>query len=62
MKGKLQGSTLLYIILVGHYCLIIIDYGEDTNMKTLIRSYHDLLSDYVLKNKSPIFVHTRRHI
>lgn len=42
--------------------LIIIDYGEDTNMKTLIRSYHDLLSDYVLKNKSPIFVHTRRHI
>ncbi len=42
--------------------LTIIDYSDDTEMKQLIRSYYDLMSDYVMKNRFPIFVQTRLFI
>ena len=42
--------------------LEIDDYSSITNLKSMIREYHDLLSDYVISNKMPIFVHTRNYI
>ncbi|MBM2813723.1 MAG: Serine dehydrogenasease [Ignavibacteria bacterium] len=42
--------------------LKIIDYSKDAEKRNLIRSYYELLSDYIIKNKFPIFVHTRKFI
>ena len=42
--------------------LEIDDYSDVTALKSIIREYHDLLSDYVISNKTPIFVHTRNYI
>jgi len=42
--------------------LKIEDYSDNEDLRTLIRSYYELLSDYVSKNRFPIFVHTRKFI
>ncbi|SHJ45681.1 SDH family Clp fold serine proteinase [Aquimarina spongiae] len=42
--------------------LEIDDYSEETEMRNLIRSYYELLSDFVNKGKYPTFVHTRKFI
>ena len=42
--------------------LKIEDYGNNKPMQSLIRSYYELLLDYVQKNGMTIFVHTRRFI
>lgn len=42
--------------------LKIEDYSDEDALRNLIRSYYELLSDYVIKNRFPIFVHTRKFI
>lgn len=42
--------------------LKIDDYSTNETLRSLIREYYDLLSDYVNANKQPIFVHTRKFI
>lgn len=42
--------------------LKIEDYSRDTTLRSLIRDYYDLLSDYTVSNNLPIFVHTRKFI
>jgi len=42
--------------------LKIEDYSKNMERRNLIRSYYDLLSDYVIRNKNSIFVHTRKFI
>jgi hypothetical protein len=42
--------------------LKIDDYSSIDPLKSLIRDYYDLLSDYISNNKTPIFVHTRKFI
>lgn len=42
--------------------LEISDYSNDDQMKPLIKEYYDLLIDYINKNSSPFFMHTRRFI
>lgn len=42
--------------------LTIEDYSKQPERSLLIRSYNTLLTDYVTKNRFPIFVHTRKFI
>lgn len=42
--------------------LEIDDYSDDTTMRELIRSYYELLSDFVIKRGYRNFVHTRKFI
>ncbi len=42
--------------------LRIEDYSDEKELRELIRGYYELLSDYVNKNRFPIFVHTRKFI
>lgn len=42
--------------------LDIIDYGKDTELSVKVRSYFELLSDYIRRNGMSFFVHTRRYI
>jgi membrane-bound ClpP family serine protease len=42
--------------------LKIEDYSNKDTLRNIIRSYYDLLSDYVNKNNYPIFIHTRKYI
>lgn len=40
--------------------LVIEDYSNDLDLSELIRSYYQLLTDYLGKNKYRVFFHTRR--
>jgi hypothetical protein len=42
--------------------LKIDDYSNIVQLKSMIRDYFDLLSDFIITNKFPIFVHTRNYI
>lgn len=42
--------------------LRIEDYSDNDDLRNLIRTYYDLLSDYVKSNKTPIFVQTKLFI
>ena len=42
--------------------LEIEDYSEEKELRQDIRSYYDLLSDYVKRTQSTIFIHTRKFI
>ncbi|NLW19530.1 MAG: serine dehydrogenasease [Candidatus Cloacimonetes bacterium] len=42
--------------------LEINDYSDNEHLKPLIKEYYDLLIDYINKNSSPFFMHTRRFI
>ena len=42
--------------------LEIDDYSDDAKMRELIRSYYELLSDFVIKRGYRNFVHTRKFI
>lgn len=42
--------------------LLIEDYSHDETLRTKIRSYYTLLSDFVLTRGFQIFVHTRKHV
>jgi len=42
--------------------LTIRNFGTDANLTKSLRAYHRLVSDFVLKNEIPVFVHTRYFI
>lgn len=42
--------------------LRIEDYSTNITLRGLVRDYYDLQSDYILSNKLPIFIQTRKYI
>jgi hypothetical protein len=42
--------------------LKIIDYSQDTNLRSIIRAYYTLSADYIRKNEIGIFIHTKKYI
>lgn len=42
--------------------LEIDDYSNNTDRRTLIRDYYELVADYVISRRFPSFVHTRNYI
>jgi len=59
---KSHGRPINIDCLENELRLKIEDYSNDETLRNLIRSYYELLSDYVGKNRFPIFVHTRKFI
>jgi hypothetical protein len=41
--------------------LEIDDYSRDDTLRPLVRSYNDLLTDYIARNDFPLFLHSRDH-
>jgi len=40
--------------------LKIVDFAEDRELSRLVRTYHNLLRDYLLREQFPSFIHTRK--
>lgn len=59
---KSHGRPINIDCLENELRLKIEDYSNDNTLRDLIRSYYELLSDYVTKNGFPIFIHTRKFI
>ncbi|NLE62846.1 MAG: serine dehydrogenasease [Bacteroidales bacterium] len=59
---KSHGRPINIDCLENELRLKIEDYSNNEALRNLIRSYYELLSDYVSKNRVPIFVHTRKFI
>jgi membrane-bound ClpP family serine protease len=61
-KWKSHGRPLNIYTLENELRLKIEDYSNKKVIRGLIRNYYDLLSDYISKNKVPLFIHTRKFI
>jgi membrane-bound ClpP family serine protease len=61
-KWKSHGRPLNIDTLENELRLKIEDYSNKKVIRGLIRNYYDLLSDYISKNKVPLFIHTRKFI
>lgn len=59
---KSHGRPINIEILTTELRLKIEDYSDKDTLRGLIRSYYELLSDYVRRNGYPIFVQTRKFI
>jgi membrane-bound ClpP family serine protease len=59
---KSHGRPINIETLTSELRLKIEDYSENEILREKIRSYYELLSDYVKMNQSPIFVQTRKFI
>jgi hypothetical protein len=59
---KSHGRPINIDILENELKLKIEDYSNKNDIKDLIHQYYSLLSDYVTRNKFPIFVQTRKFI
>jgi len=59
---KSHGRPINIDCLENELRLKIEDYSNNEDLRNLIRGYYELLSDYVTKNRFPIFVHTRKFI
>lgn len=59
---KSHGRPINIDCLENELRLKIEDYSDNEDLRNLIRSYYELLSDYVTKNRFPILVHTRKFI
>jgi hypothetical protein len=59
---KSHGRPINIEILEKTLNLKIEDYSNDNIIRSLIRPYYGLLSDYIQKNKIPIFIQTRKFI
>lgn len=59
---KSHGRPINIECLENELRLKIEDYSHNEALRNLIRSYYELLSDYVSKNRFTIFVHTRKFI
>jgi len=55
--GRLIGTTTLTTMLR----LKIDDYSRDADRRRLIRAYNDLLTEYVVRHRFPLFMHHRDH-
>ncbi|MFH0823176.1 MAG: serine dehydrogenasease, partial [Pseudomonadota bacterium] len=53
--GRMIGPTTLTTVLR----LIINDYSADNVLRPMIRSYNDLLTDYIARGGYQIFMHSR---
>lgn len=56
--GRSIGISALTIVLK----LKIEDYSNDTTLKPLIRDYNDLICQYIIRNNSEAFLHSRKFI
>lgn len=56
--GRSIGISALTIVLK----LKIEDYSNDTTLKPLIRDYNDLICQYIIRNNSEVFLHSRKFI
>ncbi|MDR2438278.1 MAG: hypothetical protein LBE12_02755 [Planctomycetaceae bacterium] len=59
---KSHGRPINKTILIEQLKLQIDDFGEDTELKTIIRQYHNFVSDFVTKNNLAPFIQTRNFI
>jgi hypothetical protein len=59
---KSHGRPINIEILEKELKLKIIDYSAENSLREIIRSYYELLNDYVHKNNFPTFIHTRKFI
>lgn len=59
---KSHGRPINIDILRDKLKLKIKDFGEDKDLKSRIRNYHDLMIDFVQRNNINIFIHTRNFI
>ncbi len=53
--GRMIGPATLALLLR----LEINDYSKDDELRPLIRSYNDLLTEYIVRNEFPSFMHNR---
>ncbi|MGR3220048.1 MAG: SDH family Clp fold serine proteinase [Candidatus Anammoxibacter sp.] len=61
-RWKSHSRPINIDILTNELKLKIEDFGKDKFVQNLIRTYFNLLSDYLLKTKPGIFLHTREFI
>lgn len=62
-RWKFHGRPINIETLKGNEIrLEIEDYSDNEKLKSLIRTYYDLLSDYILKNQMNMFLQTRNFI
>jgi hypothetical protein len=59
---KSHGRPINIDILENELKLKIEDYSSKDDLRNIIRSYYNLLADYINKNNYPTFVHTRKFI
>jgi Serine dehydrogenase proteinase len=57
-----HGRSIGIFALVNILKLEIEDYSNDLELKILIRQYNDLICQYILRNGSEIFLHSRKFI
>ncbi len=55
--GRMISATTLHARLR----LKIDDYSTDAKLRQLVRSYNDLLIEYILRSSYPLFMHSRNH-
>ena len=60
--NKLHGRSIGVAALTHILKLKIEDYSADTILKPLIREYNDLICQYILRNGSEAFLHSRKFI
>ncbi|MFD2541361.1 serine dehydrogenasease [Lacinutrix gracilariae] len=61
-EWKSHGRPINIETLENKLRLRIEDYSNNDDLRNLVRTYYDLLSDYVKSNKTPIFVQTKLFI
>lgn len=57
-----HGRSIDIFALTNILKLVIEDYSNDTHLKPLIRQYNDLICQYILRNGSEFFLHSRKFI
>ena len=57
-----HGRSIGIIALTNILKLEIDDYSDDINLKPLIRQYNDLICQYILRNGTEVFLHSRKFI
>jgi hypothetical protein len=59
---KSHGRPINIEILEQELRLQIVDYSKEEHLRSIIRSYYTLSSDYIRKNEIGLFIHTRNYI
>lgn len=56
-----HGRMINITTLVNTFRLEIEDYSDDPNLRTLIRNYNDLLTEFIVRNGFKVFLRSRKH-
>lgn len=56
-----HGRMINITTLVNTLRLEIEDYSDDPNLRTLIRNYNDLLTEFIVRNGFKVFLRSRKH-